>query len=196
MGLVEELLGCPLLEITRSYWAVKLNTGEWVCEARVKTDLYRGEERHYDWSNDLVANEDVLKITELWLLCPPSKTSPLGNTARLEITEPGTAFQFKIATADSNVASTSRSLQAHVIGRLDNKENGDCTCFIYDPVQDGLLTPETKIYDPLAHDHIKRDKNGNIVYAGKTNITDFHSWRPGSLAHLGRLELRTIGVRV
>jgi hypothetical protein len=196
MALVDDLLGCPLLEITRSYWAVKLkDPDEWVCEARIKTDFYKGVERHYDWSNDIVANNDMLRIAELWLLCPPSATSPLGNTARLAITEPGTAFQFKIATADSCIAVTYRSLQAHIIGKVTDKEYGDCDCFIYDPVQGGLLTPETKIYDATSHDHIKRDKHGNILYAGKTNITDFHSWRP-SVAHLGRLELNTIGVRV
>jgi len=194
VGLVEELLGCPLLEITRSWWAVRLNTGEWVCEARVKTDLYRGEERHYDWSNDLVANEDVLKITELWLLCPPSKTSPLGNTARLVITEPGTAFQFKVATADSNIASISRNMQAHIIGKITNKETGDCDIFAWDEVQQGLITPETRIYDPLTGG-ARRDKDGNLVYAGKNNIYNFHGWR-SSMADMGRLELRTVGVRV
>jgi len=195
MGLVEELLGCPLLEITRSYWAVKLTTGEWICEARVKTDLYNGTERQFDWSNDLVANEDVLKITQLWLLCPPSKTSPLGNTAYLTIGEPGTAFQFKVATADSNVAMTARSLQIHVIGKVTNKETGDCDVFAWDDAEQGLITPQTMIYDPLTGG-AKRDASGNLIYAGKTNIYNFHSWRPDSLAPLGRLELRTVGVRV
>src|SRR5439155_5145109 len=131
MGLVEELLGCSLLQIDRSWWAVRLNTGEWISEARVHTDIYKGVERHFDWTLDLVANGDVMKITELWLLCPSSRTSPLGNTARLVITEPGTAFQFKIGTADSNIVTTERNPQAHIIGKILNKENGDCECFIY-----------------------------------------------------------------
>lgn len=195
MGLVEELLGCSLLQIDRSWWAVKLNNGEWICEARVKTDLYRGVERHYDWSNDLVADGDVLRIKELWLLCPPSRTSPLGNTARLVITEPGTAFQFKISHADSSVVTTYRSMQAHIIGKVTNKENGDCECFIWDPIQNGLLTPDTMIYDPLTGGP-RRDKDGNIEYVGRTNVTKLHSWRPGSLAPPGRMELNTVGVRL
>lgn len=194
MGLVEELLGCSLLQIDRSYWAVRLNTGEWVCEARVKTDVYKGIERHFDWSNDLVAGGDVNKITQLWLLCPPSKTSSLGNTACLHITEPGTAFQLKVSLVDSNVVGMNRAGQAHIIGKVTNKENGDCECFIWDEVEQGLLTPETMIYDPLTG-VAKRDAQGNIEYVGKTNITNFHSWRP-SLAPLGRLELRTVGVKV
>lgn len=195
MGLIKDLLGCSLLQIDRSYWAVKLNTGEWLCEARVKTDLYNGRERHFDWSNDLVANGDVLKITQIWLLCPPSQTSPLGNTAYLTITEPGTAFQFKVAAVDSNITATSRQAIAHVIGKVINKETGDCECFIWDEVQQGLITPETQIYDPITRG-IKRGKEGTPVYAGKNNVYDFHSWNPGSIAHLGRLELRTLGVRL
>ena len=195
MGLVEELLGCSLLEITRSYWAVKLNTGEWLCEARIKVDLYNARERHFDWSNDLVAGGDVRRIAELWLLCPASRTSPFGNTARLVITEPGTAFQFKVATVDSSIAATSRQATAHIIGKVTNKETGDCDCFIWDEQQQGLITPETMIYDPITQG-AKRNKDGTPVYAGKNNVYDFHSWNPRSVAHLGRLELRTLGVRL
>jgi len=42
MSLIDELLGCPLLEITTSYWAAKLNTGEWVSEARYVHDWRQG----------------------------------------------------------------------------------------------------------------------------------------------------------
>lgn len=197
MGVAEDFLGCPLQMITRSWWAVRLNTGEWVCEARVKTDVYKGIERHFDWSNDLVACGDVNRITQLWLFCPPSKTSPFGNTAHLDITEPGTAFQFKVAMADSNIAMTSRSLQAHIIGKVTNKETGECDAFIWDDVQQGLCTPETEIYDPHSpQTNFRRvDASGRLCTAGKTSVYDFHSWREG-IAKLGRLELRTLGVRL
>lgn len=199
MGLVEELLGCSLLEITRSYWAAKLNTGEWVSEARMVHNWRTGEQRHLDWYLDIVATGDHQRVQELWLLCPPSRTSPLGNTARLPIVRPGSAFQFKIATHDSPIIGDGvRTLQAHIIGRVDDAE-GNCTCFIWDPVQDGLLTPETPIYDPLQG--VRRDEQGNILYsrkytgryAGKTNVNHFHSWRP-SLAPIGALALDRIGV--
>src|SRR5579859_4491532 len=194
MGLVEELLGCPLLEVTRSYWAVRLITGEWICEARAHTDLSRGGERHFDWSNDLVATGDVLKIEQLWLLCPPSRTSPLGNTAHLDITEPGTAFQFKIATADCAGGTISRHLQAHIIGKVLDKEKGDCSIFAWDEQQQGLITPETLIYNP-ATGGIRLDLDGNPIYAGRNNVYFFHGWRE-SMADPGRLELGTLGVQL
>ncbi len=193
MGLVEELLGCSLLEIDRSYWAVKLNNEEWVCEARVKTNVYSGEERQFDWSNDLVANRDVNHIKELWLLCPPSRTSPLGNTARLDIEAPKTAFQFKVTHVDSTIAETVRNLPYHIIGRVDDAVTGDCTCFIFDPVQGGLLTTSTLIFDPLTA-VAKKDHKGKYMTAGRNNIYNFHSWDPGRVAHLGRLELNTLGL--
>ena len=194
MGLVEELLGCSLLDITRPYWAVKLSTGTWVCEAHTKTDLRTGSVRYFDWSNDLVASGDVLKIAQLWLLCPSSKRSPLGNTAWLQITESGTAFQFKVSTVDSIVVESVRSLQAHIIGKVTNKETGDCEVFIWDTYQQGLITPTTRIYDSLTNSY-RKDSNGNPVYAGKANVYNFHSWREG-IAPLGRLELSTVGVRI
>jgi len=193
--LIKQLLGRPLQQITRSYWAVKLNNGTWISEARTHIDLYKGIERPYDWSNDLVANGDVAKIRELWLLCPPSTTSPLGNTARLDISEPYTAFQLKVGTVDSNLTASSRTVQAHIIGKVINKENGDCECYIWDYMQDGLITPNTLIYDPLAKDHIERDEKGRPIYAGRTNVYHFHSWR-GAIAPLGLLELGTLGVRL
>jgi hypothetical protein len=194
MGLIDDLLGCSLQQITRSYWAVKLSTGEWLCEARSTTDLLHGRERYFDWTLDLVATSDVLKIVQLWLLCPPSKTSPLGNTARLDISEPGTAFQFKIATADSAIVSpATRTLQAHIIGKVVDKLTGACECYIYDPVEDGMITPETQIYDPVQG--VRRDENGQPVYAGRTNVYSFHSWRPG-LAPPGLLHLDRLGVRL
>lgn len=181
MQLIHDLLGCSLLEITRSYWAAKLNTGEWVSEARSVHNWRTGEQRPIDWYLDLAATGDCERITEVWLFCPPSQTSPLGNTARLPIERPNSAFQFKVTTHDTPIVGTGvRTLQAHIIGRVDNEE-GNCTCFIYDPILDGLLTPET----PIAGEEGQ--------YAGKTNVTRFHSWRP-SLAPLGQLALDRLGV--
>ncbi len=195
MGLIEELLGTSILNIDRSYWAVKLRNNEWVSEARIHVDPYTGIMRNFDWSADLVANDDVLRIQELWLICPPGRTSPLGNTARLDITEPGTAFQFKVGMVDSNVAVAHKTLQAHIIGKVVDKITGACECFIYDPLQAGLITPDTLIYDKRTGGLV-RDEQGNIARAGRTSVYDFHSWNPGSIAPLGRLEFNTIGVRL
>lgn len=197
MGLTEELLGCPLDHLVRSFWAVKLSTGEWVSEARVKFDIYTGEYRYFDWSNDLVATGDVKKIKEIWLFCPPGKHAPMGNTAHIPIIEPGTAFQFKVGMVDSNIVVSSKSVQAHVIGRIDNKETGDCTCFIYDPIEDGLLTPETEIYDKNNTESGFRrlNQDGSIATVGKTNITRFHSWRE-SLGFVGNVEFQNLGIKL
>ncbi len=192
MKLIEELLGCSLQQITRSYWATKLDDDEWVSEARTVHDWNKGESRQIDWYLDLVATDDHKRITELWLFCPPNKTSPIGNTVRMPITRPGSAFQFKVSTHDSPVIGPGlRTLQAQVIGRVEN-EMGDCTCFIWDAVQDGLLTPESRVEGPRKGT-IRRDADGNPVYAGKTNVNRFHSWRP-SLAPIGLLALDRLGI--
>lgn len=208
MGLVEDLLGCPLLEITNSYWAAKLNIGgdrtEWVCEARKVHDFRKGQQRALDWMDDIVATGDHKKIVELWLLCPPSRTSPLGNTARLPITRTSSAFQFKIATHDNaGIGGPGmRTQQAHIIGRVDD-EQGNCTCFVWDPIQQGLLTPETTLYDLATGKECMND-DGSVYYPLKTNVRTFgwriHNskpvagmWRP-SLAPLGALALDRIGV--
>lgn len=192
MGLVEELLGCSLLSINRSFWAVKLSTGEWICEARMILD--KGIVRPFDWSLDLVGTGDTSRIVELWLLCPPSPTSPLGNTARMVIDESGTAFQFKVTQVDTTIVTTCSYPQAHVIGRVVNKETGACECFIWDEKQQGLLTPETRIYDP-ATGTARRYPDGTLVYAGRTSVYNFHSWRP-NIAPLGRIALDTLGVKL
>ena len=139
--LVYQLLGCSLLQIDRAWWAVRLDNDEWLCEARMHTDLYKGTERHFEWYEDLVANDDCLRIRELWLLCPPNRVSPTGNTARIPILEPGTAFDFKVAGASSNFVTTSRYQEAHIIGRVDDKASGTCTCMIWDARYDCLCEP-------------------------------------------------------
>ena len=169
-NLVYQLLGRSLLAITRSYWAVRLDNDEWLCEARVHTDLYKGVERQFEWYEDLVANGDCMRIKELWLLCPPNVLSPLGNTARLPITEPGTAFDFKVATADSSFTNTWKTQEAHIIGRVDNKETGDCTCFIWDERYSVLCQPY------------------------RTNTHKFGRWRE-NLPDFGEVAVEKAGVR-
>ena len=204
MSLVDELLGCPLLEITRSYWAVRRDDDKWICEAQYVHDWRKGERRHLDWPNDIRATGDCKRIKELWLLCPPSKTSPLGNTARIPIHRPCSAFEFKIATADfvGIVGTGKRTVQCHIIGRV-NESDGSCVCFAWDPIEDGLITPETTVYD-AATGHIKVNDDGTPFYPMHTNVHSF-GWRiwqhrrtPGmwreSLAPVGLLDYRQLGV--
>jgi hypothetical protein len=120
----------------------------------------------------MVTTGDIKKIAELWLLCPPNKENPLGQVARLPITEPGTAFQFKIGFLDMGVSGTSGARSdrvAHLIGRVDDKETGDCTCFIWDNDWQRLSQPWH-----------------STVYA-------FGTWRP-EIAALGRLSFDVLGL--
>jgi hypothetical protein len=210
MALIDELLGCPLLEITRSYWAVKLDRKigptEWVCQKRTVHDFRRGDVRQIDWMDDIVATGDSKHIVEIWLLCPPSRTSPPGNTARLPVTTPGTAFQFNIGTADSAIVGrATQTHQAQIIGRVENGD-GDCLCFAWDYVEDGLWTPESTVYDPHTQ-HIKTNEDGTPFYPMRQyNVNNFgriysqaqHRWIDAmwrsSLAPPGRLAIDRLGV--
>lgn len=172
MGVLQTALGAilsPLL-IDHALWAAKLASGKLVSEHDTVSDLRHGSKRALDWSLDLVATGDVLKIKELWLICPPNVVSPLGNTARLPIVEPGTAFQFKVASLHA-LGRWERQVEALVIGRVDNKETGDCTCFIWDTDLSAMSTPY------------------------HTNIYAFAPWRDG-IAPLGKLSHEVLGLRL
>lgn len=164
----------PLL-IDRSVWAVKLADGRFLSERdmvrdpRYDHDLRHPGKRPFDWSLDLVGTGDILKIKELWLVCPPNKISPLGNTARLPIVEPGTAFQFKTANVDA-LGSWGRTVVSQVIGRVTNKETGECECFIWDNEIKAMGTYNTNIYK-------------------------FGSWRDG-VAPIGALALSVQGFKL
>lgn len=154
----------------QAYWAAKLNNGTWLCELDIVAGM-----RPLDWTLDMVSTGDIKRIVELWLICPPTPTSPMGNTARLPITRPGTAFQLKIATADSSIVRSVSRLQAQMIGRVTDPETGDCECFIFDYQMEAMSTP------------------------WKSNIYNMGTWKPNipglpSIAPLGRLSLDVLGI--
>lgn len=149
----------------RAYWAVKLKDGSWVCELDPVTNFRRAEQRTLDWSLDIVGTGDVKRIDELWLFCPRSKTSPGGNTARLKITEPGTAFVLKVG----HVSIERRQATAVMIGRVENKLTGDCVCFIWDSVMKAMSQP------------------------WYSNVYHLGTWREG-VAPLGRLAFDVVGL--
>lgn len=175
MGLIEDLLGGnTLLQIQRSYWAAKLNDGSWLSEAWVKTDVRVGGRRHYDWTNDLVATGDVERVTELWLLCPSSAPSPQGNTVRVPIHEPGTAFQFKRGAFNTNIVQGRKLMIAQAIGRLDDKATGEAVVFLWDQLRFALFAPwYVNLYDPHG----------------------LGAWRDDTLP-VPALEFRQLGIRV
>lgn len=150
MALIHELLsGKSLLQLDRSYWAVKLKRGRWLSEAWTHTDLSAATERAYDWTNDLVATGDIARVTELWLLCPASATSPVGNTVRVPIRETDRAIQFKRGVFDTNLATGRKQMTAQVIGRLEDYATGEATLFVWDQERFALYAPwHVNLYDP------------------------------------------------
>lgn len=167
MSLITSALGATIGRLfgDRAYWAAKLQDNRWLCEL----DTRNG--RPFDWTLDAVDTGDVLRIRELWLFCPPNAISPLGNTARLPITEPGTAFQFKVASLDGFLDGMERRIESQIIGRVDDKSTGACTCFIWDAQLKVMSQP------------------------WQSNIHRFGSWREG-IAKIGALSPEVLGVRL
>ena len=152
MALINELLGGrTLVEIDRPYWAAKLDDDRWLCEASTRVDIRAGRCRLVDWTLDLVSTDDLARVRELWLLCPGSKLSPMGNTVRMPILAPYTAFQFKCALVDATPAGAvaHSRMAAMLIGRLDDVESGECTCFVWDAQMQALYHSwKTNVYAP------------------------------------------------
>ncbi len=112
----------------KSYWKVVLTSGKELSENKLVLDFRRGGYRPIDWALDLNTTGDLLKIKELYLICPN------GQQQMLQITEPGTAFQFKRKSVDI----FGPVLEAQGIGRVTDKETGACECWIWD-IQLGLI---------------------------------------------------------
>src|SRR5437868_1786878 len=94
-----------------SYFSVRLKTGK---------EYYEREGVDWDW---LVRSGDVHKIAELRLHCPN------GVTRTLTIDEPGTAFQLKRASV---MQGFGHMRTAHIIGKITNRETGECVCHGWD----------------------------------------------------------------
>lgn len=157
-----------------SHWEVVLTTGKVLTEYQLVYDFGRACHRQIDWSLDLNTTGDLYKIKELWLICPGGhRTTFRGGVERpirLEITEPGTAFQFKHGTFNT-LGVTSKNVEAQIIGKITNKEDGDCICWIWDRI------------------------HGLIEY--QSNINNFGMWRPNSgLIPLTKLSLEVVGLRL
>src|SRR6266704_1631278 len=141
-----------------SFWSIKTREGLVIKESQ-KTVSYNGLLRQKDWGLDVV-NKDIKNIEEIFLHTPK-------GIASLEISLPYTAFQFKFGT--QSIIFGEKIRQGQIIGRVDNISNGDCTCAIWD-----ILEQELYI------DHC-------------TNVREFTPWREGS-AKFGAMSLDVIGV--
>jgi hypothetical protein len=160
----------------RAYWAARLRSGigkddYWLSEIDNR-QFFLGKHaapRTYDWTLDLVATGDLLRIKELWMICPPGEVSPKGNTATLYFDskggEAGMAFHFNVA-----IMTQGGRVDHKVIGKVTDRATGDCECFVWDDEIKGM----------------------SAVY--KTNVNNFASWRPG-VAPIGRLSHEVVGLR-
>lgn len=146
MGMVTSVLGSVvgLLLPDRPYWAVKLASGKWACELDTRKGS-DGRVRGFDWTLDLIDNGDIARVRELWLFCPPNRQHPLGQTARLPIVEPYTCFQMKVGMVHAFGASD-RSMVSQLIGRVTNKVEGDCECFVWDAQLQAMGTWSSNVY--------------------------------------------------
>lgn len=158
-----------------AYWEATLYTGRKVSgiertkvterDRMLKPELKDVLERSIDWTLDLVSTGDVLKIKELSVVAPGVHLPGV-----LKVTEPGTVFQFKNVSATTGAFGVmDRIINALVIGRVDNKETGACTCWIWDR------------------------ELGLFPY--KSNITDFGTWHP-RIAPIHGLAHDVIGLRL
>lgn len=134
-----------------SYWSVVLENGQELSQAGTKVDLARAEERPIDWSLDVVGTGDILKVKTLSLHCPN------GQEVSLPIKEPGTAFQLHQAAAGA--MSGLRFEIAHIIGRVDDRETGACTCWAWDATRGKMLHWQDNVRDMRAW------KIGHLAYA-------------------------------
>ncbi len=162
------MLLTPFLQ--ESYWRVVFDTGRTLSERDQVADPGIGR-RPADWTLDLVTTGDILRVRELHLIYPGLFTRP----AVLRIGEPGTAFEFKtgglIVEGDG---TQSRQIFAQVIGRVDDKASGDCTCWIWDY------------------------KLGLLQYHSNIGLGDrwFGTWDPGRIAPTKTFNLEVLGLRL
>ncbi len=180
---VETALGAVLHPFMIDYpvWAVKLSTGKFLSERDMVWDELQREvgaggfkrgiepgKRPFDWTLDIINNGDWKKIKELWMVCPPNPYSPLGNTAKLFITEPGTAFMFKTRHLSIGFGKPEYHL---IIGRVTDKITGDCEYFAYDCLLNGMTV------------------------LMQNNVYNFQSWRP-EIGRIGPLALDVLGLHL
>lgn len=152
-----------------AHWSVLLTTGKRWSERQLVPTLVAGQRgmRRLDWALDIVGTGDIKRVREVTLHCPD------GRMAVLEIVEPGTAFQFKTKSLNT-LGADSIDLEFQVIGRIMDKQSGQCECFAWD-------------YRP------KSGEPNLVVY--KSSIYQFGAWRD-TITPLGALSLDVQGFRL
>lgn len=158
----------------RTYWAAKLDTDDggskWICELDQIADLRRAEHRDMDWCLEVVAAGDHKRVRELWMFCPPSLTSPLGNTATLRFKLPEERQRAFVLKRGSRSVGY-QSMDYLIIGKVTDDLTGECECFIWDNRLRAMSSPY------------------------HTNVHNFTAWREGVMP-IGKLSFEVLGLNV
>lgn len=151
-----------------SYWSLLLDSGKEVIEGQHSFDLLRGI-RSVDWYLETASTTDCAHIKEITLHTPAGIVTLAAHTNTHGGVVPYSIFQFKQGTLP--LFSGEKSFNAQIIGRVDDKETGACTCAVWNAL------------DKMLHmSHV-------------TNIHNFSSWRRGT-PHLGAINYAAMGVRL
>lgn len=156
----------------RPYWAAKLDQDDggsrWICELDQVSDLRRATKRDMDWTLDVVGSGDHKRIKELWMFCPKTRYSPLGNTATLRFRLPQER-QRAFVLKRGSLSLFHRSLDYLIIGKVTDDLVGSCECFIWD------------------------DKLRVMSSPYHTNVRNFTAWRDGVMP-IGKLSYDVLGL--
>lgn len=171
MSYVRSMFGTLLgrILVPKPYWACRRADGKYLTELDMVRDATTQQMRPFDWVLDLYATGDRSTITELWMFAPPTPQHLQGESVFLHVKEPGCYFQFKVATIHG-LGGDGKQFESMVIGRVDDKETGECTCFVWDAQLQAI---------GLWH----------------SNVYSMGSWRDG-IAPLGAMEHTMIGINL
>lgn len=157
----------------QSYWRVVLINNRVWSQLDTVYDPLRGKPEHkyqraLDWYLDIIATGDHRRIAELWL------HSPTGDVA-LRIDEPGTAYQLNAAglLLDMGAGATGRQRDGQIIGRVEDRDTGNGTAFIWDVHMRQMFKAEQEM----------------------ACVRNFPGWRPG-IAALGALAIKNLGLAI
>lgn len=147
-----------------TFWRVTLATGKQITEGQISFDFLRGT-RSIDWHLDIASTNDCKQIKAI-ALCTPEEEVTLHVSGTPP--EPYCVFQFKQGT--KLLLRKGNIVNAHIIGRVDDKRTGDCTAIIWDALEKKVYTHTTTIYH-------------------------FSAWRQG-VADIGPINYQAMGVRL
>lgn len=152
----------------QSYWKIVLDSGKEIVEGQHSFDFLRGM-RSVDWYLEVASTTDCAHISELILCTPVGEFSLFAHRNAVGGVEPYSLFQFKQGIAP--LFGGERAFHAQIIGRVDEREQGSCTCIIWNALETTIHTSH------------------------RTTLHNFSSWRRGT-PHLGAINYAEMGVRL